>query len=924
MSKAGIHKQRDIIDRKALLKQFDDLAAWSGITSRNRNEVLDLFKEAMAVGTQEIQRRFEEDAVNGADTVRAQAFLVDQVVRVLYDVAVTYAYPVANPTTGEQVSIVATGGYGRGELAPQSDIDLMFLLNYKRTPRVEQVIEYMLYMLWDLKLKVGHATRSVDEAVKLSHDDLTIRTSLLESRLIWGDEELYQRFRDHFNADIASDGGLSFVDAKLAERDARHERMGDTRYVLEPNVKEGKGGLRDLQTLMWIAKYLYRVDNIRALIGLGVLTKSDARRYTKAENFLWTVRCNLHYLAGRAEERLTFNVQDALAKRMAYTDRAGARGVERFMKHYFLTVKDVGDLTRVLCAVLEAEQKKPRFRIPSLSFLKQSIEGFAVEGERLKTVSDDDFRNDPVKLIRLFAEAQRHRLDIHPHALRLVSQNLKLVNAVLRENKEANALFIDILTSDKDPAQTLMRMNEAGVLGRFIPDFGRVVAQMQYDMYHVYTVDEHTIRAIGILSRIEAGLLKDDHPAASEVIREVQSRRVMYIAVFLHDIAKGRGGDHSVLGSKVAEKLCPRFGFTEWETETVAWLVRHHLLMSNAAFKRDIEDSKTILDFIKEVQSPERLRLLLVLTVADIRAVGPDVWNGWKATLLRELYYRAQEAMSGGMPEERHAQRVAGAKARLADALEGWTEQEIDDHIAKGYNDYWLGYETQTHVYHANLIRKAEQEGTDVLIEARIDDAHDITEVTIYTHGHPGVFARIAGAMSLSGAAIVDAKVTTMTNGMALDTFWIQDAVGGAFTKEEGLKRIRERIEGALRGKIHPARELTRAREGALPSRTRVFTVPPRVLIDNNASNKYTVIEVNGRDRLGFLNDIASTLNDIGLQVTSAHIATYGERVVDVFYVKDVFGLKIEHGEKLKQIKAALLDAIQAPELKGNKGAAAE
>ena len=909
-----IPRQRDIIDHAALFVRVEEMAEWSGITSRNRDDVLNVFKEVLASGNEEIRRRFENDRVRGADTVRAQSFLVDQLIRVLYDVAVTYVYPVANPTTGEQIAIVATGGYGRGELAPFSDIDLMFLLNYKRTPRTEQVVEYMLYMLWDLGLKVGHATRSVEEAVKLSHDDLTIRTSLLEARYLWGDEALYQRFREKLSSDIESSSGPAFVEAKLVERDERHERMGDTRYVLEPNIKEGKGGLRDLQTLFWIAKYLYRVDAVSGLVENGVLTKRDATRFAKAQNFLWTVRCHLHYLAGRPEERLTFNVQSELAKRMAYKDHTGTRGVERFMKHYFLIAKDVGNLTRIICAVLEAEQKKRRFRIPTLSFMRRNIEGFKVDGDRLIIESDDAFKEAPIKLLTLFAQAQKHELDIHPNALRVVTQSLNLIDKSIRRDPVANEVFMEILTSRKDLELTLRRLNEAGVLGRFVTEFGRVVAQMQYDMYHVYTVDEHTIRAIGILARIEKGVLKQDHPVASSVIHEIQSRRVLFIAVLLHDIAKGRGGDHAILGGQIARKLCPRLGLNEWETETVVWLVEQHLTMSRMAFKRDVDDPKTISDFVEIVQSPERLRLLLCLTVVDIRAVGPGVWNGWKAQLLRDLYYGAQETMTGGTTEEVRSKRVARARDKLCAALSGWDKDDVELHIAKGYDDYWLSYDVESHANHAAMIARADKNSGDITIEARHDDERHVTEVVIYTHDHPGTFARIAGAMSLTNATIVDARIATLAHGMALDTFWIQDPDGGPFKKPETLKRLKGRIADALNGKLQPSKELKLVRDRAIPSRTRVFKVAPRVLIDNTISAKYTVIEVNGRDRVGFLSDVTGALTRNGLQIASAHISTYGERVVDVFYVKDVFGLRVEHEGKIEAIKNVLLAAIAPPE----------
>ena len=390
---------------------------------------------------------------------------MDQLVRLIHEFALSSVYPAANPTTGEQMAVLATGGYGRVELAPFSDVDLMFLLPYKLTPHSEQVVEFTLYTLWDIGLKVGYATRSIDETIHLAEEDLTIRTSLLDARWLWGNQPVFKQFQSRFDAELIAGSGPKFVEEKLAERDARHARMGDTRYVLEPNLKEGKGGLRDLQTLFWISKYLYQVDEVSDLVEKGVFTKRDARRFAKAQNFLCTVRNHLHYLSGRPEERLVFNVQSELAQRMAYKDHAGARGVERFMKHYFLIAKDVGNLTRIICAVLEAKHQKRRFHIPKLSFMRKNINGFIVDGDRLTLESDDDLKNHPTKLLSLFAEAQRLELDIHPSALRAVTQSLGLIKKGMRADVEANRVFMEILTSKKDPELALKRMNEAGVLG---------------------------------------------------------------------------------------------------------------------------------------------------------------------------------------------------------------------------------------------------------------------------------------------------------------------------------------------------------------------------------------------------------------------------------------------------------------------------
>ena len=904
-----------IVDREAIAAELRERAGSARDASRSRRETLAFLKCALARSRAEIRDRFEHAAMPGSAVVRANALALDVLVVALFEFVLEHVYPLSNPTKGEQLSLAAVGGFGRGELAPFSDVDLMFLLPYRQTPRGEQVIEFMLYTLWDLGLKVGHATRSVDDAIKWARDDVSVRTSLLESRRLCGDAELFDRFRERFASEIIEGTGADFVEAKLAERDQRHARTGDTRYVLEPNVKEGKGGLRDLHTLFWIGRYLYQVDSAADLVAHGVLTAADVRRFAKAENFLWTVRCHLHYLAGRAEERLTFDVQTPIGERMGYTDHAGARGVERFMKHYFLTAKDVGDLTRIVCAVLEEQHKKRtrRLRLPALFRSHPKIEGFAVDTDRLNVTATDAFAKDPVKLIRLFHEAQRHSLDIHPRALRLVSLNLHLIDKALRADDEANRLFMEILTSDKDPETALKWLNEAGVLGRFLPDFGRVVAQMQYDMYHVYTVDEHTIRAIGIMHRIETGELKDDHPVASDAIHELQSRRTLYLALLLHDVAKGRGGDHSAIGARIALKTARRMGLTDWECETASWLVRNHLILSRAAFKRDIEDDKTVADFVATVQSPERLRLLLILTVADIRAVGPGVWNAWKATLLREVYFRAMEEMTGGAPAERRGARVERAQEALRQRLAAWPPDEVEAFIARGYPSYWLTFDADSHEHHAKLVREADRRKLPLHVETRVESARAVTEIVIYIADHAGLFAKIAGAMALAGASIVDAKIATLTDGMALDTFWIQGSDGGAIAGGERLKKVWTRIEDTLSGRIDPAREIEIARRRIAPGRTGVFKVPPRVLADNVASADSTVIEVNGRDRIGLLFDVTSAITRLGLQISSAHVSTWGERVVDVFYVKDMFGLKVERADRLDLIRETLLQAIASP-----------
>ncbi len=903
----AIYQPREVIDRRHLSSALDAVAAEDASDEVKRAHLVNALKAAYQGGCAVIRQRFETGRASGTDTIAAHSYLMDQLIRVLFDHTTAHFVRRGVPTTSERISIVAIGGYGRGELAPLSDIDLLFVLPYKPTAFSEQLVEFMLYLLWDLGLKVGHAVRSVNENIRHAKEDMTIRTTLLDARWVWGDQELAAELIARFKKEVKRGSAAQFVQAKLAERDERHAKLGDSRYRLEPNVKEDKGGLRDLHTLYWIAKYIYGVSDVRKLADKGVIDDEAASRFRKAQEFLSTVRCHIHYLTGHTENRLTFDIQRQIAPRLGYVDRAGATAVERFMKHYFLVARDVGDLTRVFCTLLEERGRaKPLFRLPA-ALRRRMIDGFLVEGGRIGVKDEAAFAKEPLRLLSIFHTALEHGFDFQPAALRLISHEARRA-AALRRDPEANRLFMEILTSKNGPEATLRLMSECGVFGRFIPDFGRVVAQMQYDMYHVYTTDEHTIRAIGILHRIEQGKLKGELPISSEEIHKIASRRALYVSVLLHDIAKGRGGDHSELGAAVASELCPRLGLTPEETETVSWLVHHHLLMSNTAFKRDLDDPQTIARFCEIVQSPERLKLLLILTSADIRAVGPNVWNNWKATLLRDLFHRADQHMHGGQSAMGVDARITAARAALAERLVGWPEKFREAILGLASPAFWLTDDTDTHERLAHFMRTAEETGEKIAIEFTIDDARDVTQLVIYTPDHPGLFAKIAGALALAGTSVVDAKILTLSSGMALDAFAIQDFDGKAIDAGR-FSRVRARIVAALEGRTRMHQELPNA-GSRLPSRSKALEVPPRVIIDNVASKVCSVIEINGHDRPGFLSDVTKAMTDLGLQIFSAHISTYGERVVDVFYVKDVFGMKLANETKIRQIRDALGAAI--------------
>jgi [protein-PII] uridylyltransferase len=843
--------------------------------------------------------------------------VMDAIVGCLHVAATELFYPAQNPSQSERIAVVAVGGYGRGTLAPGSDVDLLFLFPHKQTAWGESVVEAMLYPLWDLKLKVGHSVRSLDDCVREARADMTIRTAMLEARFVAGDVMLFHDLVRRFGAEVVEGTAPAFTEAKLQERETRVRRAGSSRYLVEPNVKDGKGGLRDLNTLFWIAKYAYRVNDARELVAAGLFDRKELLMFQRSEEFLWRVRCWMHFITGRAEERLSFDLQRQVAAAIGYAGRSGQAPVERFMKAYFLVAKDVGDLTAIVCAALEARQQKPRASLSRLlgSFAKRKRvralghPDFTLKSQRLNVVDPGAFRRDPVNLLRLYEIASRDDLAIHPDASRLVTQSLRLVTPQLRNDPEANRIFLEILTARRSPEAVLRRMNESGLLGKFVPDFGRVVAMMQFNMYHHYTVDEHLIRSIGVLAEIDAGVLESEHPLANGIMPTITNRRALYVALFLHDIAKGRIEDHSVAGARIARKLGPRLGLTEGQTETVAWLVEHHLDMSTVAQSRDLGDPKTIESFAATVQTLERLKLLLVLTVADIKAVGPGVWNGWKGQLLRTLYYETEIMLAGGHSAIERKARVEKKQDALKERLSDWDEAARDAYLARHYPAYWIKTDVGRQEKHARFMARAEAEGRTTATLVETDQFRGVTELTILAPDHPRLLAIVTGACAASGGNIVDAQIFTTTDGLVLDTISISRAFDRDDDELRRAERIAAAIERALKGEIKIADLVAQRR--APPPRGQTFQVAPEVIIDNVLSARHTVLEIAGLDRPGLLYDLTTAIGKLNLNIASAHIATFGEKAVDVFYVTDLTNAKIVSTPRQLAIRKALLEVFE-------------
>ncbi len=812
------------------------------------------------------------------------------------------------------ISVIAVGGYGRATLAPGSDIDLLFLVPDGKSPAVDKVVEFLLYALWDARQKVGHATRTIEDCIALVKTDNTIMTSILEARFICGNSALFASMIHRYRRGVVQKSAKQFVTDKLAERDQRHARYGESRYSVEPDIKDGKGGLRDLNTLFWIAKFLFDANSTEELLDRGVFTKEELRRFHKAEDFLWVVRCHLHFLSKRGEDKLSFDRQSELAERLGYKAHGGLKHVERFMRHYFLVAKDVGNLTRIFCASLEAKHLKDA---PSLSRMMAKFlpkgkratglsKDFHLEAGRIALANENAFANDPVNLIRIFKESGATGAEIHPDALQDMRLHLRKIDDRLRKSPDANTLFLDCLLESGDPETVLRAMNEAGVLGRFLPEFGKIVAMMQFNMYHHFTVDEHLLRTVGVLRALEAGTLSGDHPLSAKLFPTLTSRRALFVAGLFHDIAKGRDEDHSIAGERVVRDMCPRLGLTAAETDTVAWLVRHHLLMSETAQMRDLNDFKTILDFASVVQSPERLKLLLILTVADIRAVGPGVWNGWKGQLLRTLYAEAEPVLTGGHTAVGRKERVVSAQERFLQSFKAVSDDEKSRILQRHYDAYWLNVPLDQQLRHEALIARAAPR--DVTTDVKSDAFAAVTEVTIYAPDHPRLLATITGACAAASANIIGAQIFTTTDGMALDTILLQREFVEETDEKRRALRVADTITKALRGQLRLKDAMAQAKKPEY--RAQAFSVEPRVIIDNTSSNKHTVIEINGLDRVGLLHHLTDALFQLNLNIASAHITTFGEKIIDVFYVTDLTGAKIENESRHAKITLALMQVL--------------
>lgn len=866
-----------------------------------RTDALKILSDTLSDAMGLAHKKFDHGRLDGLETARLIAAIHDEIVMAIWDYATHHEVRASNPTESERIALCAVGGYGRAEMAPFSDLDLLFLTNDKKmSAYVERLTEFVLYMLWDLGLKVGHSVRTVDQSIKLAKEDQTILTALLDLRFVRGDEVLASELYTRFRREITKGSGRAYIAGKLAERDDRHAREGNTRYVIEPNIKEGKGGLRDLHVLYWITRFLDTEGQLadpqqaEGYVGMGLFDEQAATRFRRAADFLWRARHNLHWMSGRPVESLSFDKQVELCRLMGHASGPIEVAVERFMREYFTNAKEVGALTRIACAKLE---ERRAIKIPNLYKLlpgsRRDLKNpnLTLTTGRLNFKDPLEIKNDPSVILQLFETAGRRNLDVHPDALSAIDFRRNLIDSDFRRDPGNAALFLRLLDTAKAPAATLRIMNEAGVLGRYLPEFGGIVARTQFNMHHAYTVDEHTLRLVDEADNLFKGRHTDDMPTPSTVAISLtrQERRILMLTCLLHDTGKGQG-DQCIEGAQLTRRACRRLGQPREVTDTASWLVRSHLEMSETAQRRDISDPETIADFAAIVGSQSRLRLLYVLTVCDIRSVGPGVWNDWKGTLLKSLFMTTRDYLDGHADLDRSS-RATSLREQLLERLPLDMANSIAPFFDRLGTSYWISFEMADFARHARFVAKV-SDATDGIVDAvhtRVNRPHDATELWIMSADRKGLFADVARVIASCGASVTGARLHTGPVGadgkaQVLNVFYLQNTDYKAFgsRNESTRKMLVKRTEAILNGDAQIP-----AIPAALESRrAEAIPVKPVVRFSDSAFGNTTIIEVEGRDRPGLLSAIAAVLRDYDLEVLSAHVEGVGEKAIDAFYVR--------------------------------------
>ena len=862
-------------------------------------------KDALA-RSRETLRVWNEAGAGGGEIVAAYTSVVDRIVRWLYEAAVA-DFGRRNVRVNQRCAVLAEGGYGRAELNPGSDVDLLFLYHWKVNPFVESVAEKILYTLWDTGLRVGHSVRSVPECVRLAARDLKVKTALLDTRFLCGDLVLFGEFDRAMKRDILPKNQDRFFQDKIAESEARHESYGGSVYLLEPQIKEGEGGLRDLHTALWMARVKYKIENLRQLVQKGVVNERELAGVLEARDFLWRVRNTLHFLSNGHQDQLTFEYQERVAAILGYRDRDERRAVEAFLQDVYTHADRVHRFAALIQdRCLEKAQPYRRFGRP---FGREIRPGVRILDREISIEDPERIEEEPVELIRLYLEAQRHGVSLSSRT-RGALQRLAPLLDERRDSPEIVGAFLEILRGPSRVVETLREMHASGVLGHLVPEFGALYRTVIRDLHHIYTVDEHTLRGVAELERLHQGHYRESCPLLTQVIHQIDRLEVLYLAMLLHDVGKGHGQGHSERGAHLALAAAARMGLHPDDARQIADLVRHHLLMSHIAQRRDLQDDRVIVEFARQIGSIEVLNKLYVMTFADMRSVAPTVWNNWRDLELGELYMRALEVLEQGefVAEEPEA-RAERVKQRLREELgvrEPALAGPLEDMLTTMPASYFLTTPGERFAHHVRLLRDFRRDTPTLLASVRHFPEREFSEFTVCTRDRPGLFSMIAGALAAQRINILGAVITTSEDGVALDVFRVSHGPHGRVLEDERWQRVRESLEKVISGEIDVGQLVARSRRGALLEKKVLPSIASEVTVDNEDSERYTLFEISTRDEIGLLYTITQGIRALGCRIHIAKISTVLDHVYDVFYVSDLEGRKITDPAKLEEIRAGL------------------
>ncbi|MFA5515385.1 MAG: [protein-PII] uridylyltransferase [Desulfuromonadales bacterium] len=870
-----------------------------------RQKMLVEASRAFLAHHQQAIRERHQAGESGRLIVGSLTSLIDTLIRNLYRSA-----SAGLSRGGDACTLFAIGGYGRGELNPRSDIDLMFYCSSKEKTLAEQISERILYLLWDIGLEVGYSVRTLRDCLEMADRDITARTALLDSRYLVGDENSSQEYERQVMEPVLGKNSQGFIRDKLEENTRRLHKYGSSVYLLEPNIKEGEGGLRDLHTAVWIAMVKYKVRSLRELVIKGVMTEREKQEFVDAFDYLWRIRNELHFISGRKNDQIHFDQQEKIAHFLGYENSKRGLAVEQFMQDYYSHAIRVEHMAATLIA-RATQQDAPTFRI--LGYLtRRSVEdGFYILRGELRVSHDDLFEREPALMMRAFLLAQRHKVQLSLPLKRMIRENQHRINDRVRRSRTMNEDFFEILRGKQGVAETLKDMHHLQFLTHFIPEFGRIYCKVQHDAYHIYTVDVHSLFAVEEIVKLWRGDYAQKKPLLTQLANDIEKRELLLLSVLFHDIGKGEGKDHCNRGADMIPTIARRLGLNREGSERLEFLVRNHLQMAHISQRRDLHDDKMIIQFARRMGMSENLKMLYLLTFADIKAVGPDVWSEWKGFLLQELYEKTYAVLErGNFQLEKRSEKVRNRKRKVVALLEEEFGGKVVKEVLRQMSTrYLLSHRSKEIIDHIRvvLVRKDKPLAMKVEHEPQVN----YSNVIVATLDIPGLFSKITGVMAGNSINILGAQISTMNNGVALDVLQVSSPAGKIITDPVKWKQVEDDLTAVIEGRVRVADLVKKRHRSKLPPTAPRPRFPNKVEVDNDVSDEYTVIDIFAHDRIGLLYQITRTLKELGLYIGVSKISTKVDQVADTFYVSDIFGQKITDPEKIEDVRKKLLECLE-------------